>query len=126
MADRPPLPREEVQRILVRLSPLSAEGKIVLIGGQAVAWWTVFLELEDSSREIEIYASEDIDFEGAARSAQIAAELIGGEVRLPDLDHHTRTRASSCSPIPKDSGERSTSWALRWDLMRPTCAHRRS
>lgn len=89
MADRPPLPREEVQRILVRLSPLSAEGKIVLIGGQAVAWWTVFLELEDSSREIEIYASEDIDFEGAARSAQIAAELIGGEVRLPDLDHHT-------------------------------------
>ena len=57
MADRPPLPREEVQRILARLSPLSAEGKIVLIG--------------------------------AARSARLAADLIGGEVRIPGIDHNT-------------------------------------
>lgn len=89
MANRPPLPREEVQRILARLSPLSADGKIVLIGGQAVAWWTFFLGLAHGSDQVEIFTSEDIDFEGAARSAQIAAELIGGEIRLPDIDHHT-------------------------------------
>lgn len=89
MADRPPLPREEVQRILARLSPLSADGKIVLIGGQAVAWWTFFLGLADGSDKVEIFTSEDIDFEGAARSAQIAADLIGGEVRIPEFDHHT-------------------------------------
>lgn len=63
MADRPPLPREEVQRILARLSPLSAEGKIVLIGGQAVAWWTYFLGLGSTGGRIQIFTSEDIDFE---------------------------------------------------------------
>jgi hypothetical protein len=89
MAARPPLPREEVQRVLARLSPLSADGKIVLIGGQAVAWWTYFLGLAQGSAEDEIFTSEDIDFEGAARSAEIAAELIGGEVRLPRIDHLT-------------------------------------
>lgn len=89
MADRPPLPRKEVQRILARLSPLSAEGKIVLIGGQAVAWWTYFLGLGSAGGRIQIFTSEDIDFEGAARSARIAADLLGGEVRVPEIDHHT-------------------------------------
>lgn len=78
-----------MQRVLARLSPLAAEGRIVLIGGQAVAWWTYFLRLEKGRDEVEIFTSEDIDFEGAARSARIAAELLGGEVRLPSLDHHT-------------------------------------
>lgn len=89
MAKRPPLPREEVQRILARLSPLAVERRIILIGGQAVAWWTYFLGLERGAEEVEIFTSEDIDFEGAARSAKLAAELIGGEVHLPDPHHVT-------------------------------------
>lgn len=89
MASKPPLPREEVLRILARLSPLSEDRRIILIGGQAVAWWTYFLEVAEGADEVEIFTSEDIDFEGAARSAQIAAELIEGEVRLPSIDHHT-------------------------------------
>lgn len=89
MPSKPPLPREEVLRILARLSPLSEDGRIVLIGGQAVAWWTYFLKVAHGSGEVEIFTSEDIDFEGAARSAQIAAELIEGEVRLPKLGDMT-------------------------------------
>jgi hypothetical protein len=89
MAKRPPLARDEVQRVLARLSPLAVNRKIVLIGGQAVAWWTYFLELDSEANEVEIFTSEDIDFEGAARSAQLAADLIGGKVHLPDRHHVT-------------------------------------
>jgi hypothetical protein len=76
-------------RILSRLSPLAEDGRIVLIDGQAVAWWTYFLGRGDVSNRVEIFTSVDIDFEGAARSAQTAADLIGGEVRIPRVDDHT-------------------------------------
>jgi hypothetical protein len=37
VADKPPLPHEEVQRILRQLEPLIAERRVVLVGGQAVS-----------------------------------------------------------------------------------------
>lgn len=89
MVQKPPLPRTEVERILARLSPLAVSEEIVLIGGQAVAWWTYFLNLPQDQDEIEVFTSEDIDFEGAAKSASLAAELLGGEARFPDADHMT-------------------------------------
>lgn len=101
MARKPPLPREEVLWILARLSPLSEDGRIVLIGGQAVAWWTYFLKVAHGSDEIEIFTSEDIDFEGAARSARVAADLIDGEVRLPKTGEFT---PSTGKVLFKDSG----------------------
>jgi hypothetical protein len=44
MSAKPPLRHEEVQRILGLLEPLSVDRSIVLVGGQAVAFWTRFLQ----------------------------------------------------------------------------------
>ena len=89
MDEKPPLRPEEVRRILRDLSPLSDERRIILVGGQAVAFWAAFFELESPSNEEKLFTSKDIDFEGTARSARKAGELLGGEVRLATLDDHT-------------------------------------
>jgi hypothetical protein len=89
MSEKPPLRPEEVRRILRDLSPLSEERRIVLIGGQAVAFWAAFFELEAPDAEEKLFTSKDIDFEGAARSARRAGELLGGEVRIATMDDHT-------------------------------------
>ena len=125
MAQRPPLPREEVLRILARLSPLAVDHRIVLIGGQAVAWWTYFLDVADRSKELEIFTSEDIDFEGAARSAKLAADLIGGEVHFPKPHHITTSTGRSSSTTRMDFSVRSTSSDRRSALTPPTFAPQR-
>lgn len=89
MPEKPPLRPEEVRRILRELAPLSEERRIILVGGQAVAFWAAFFELKPRSSEREIFTSKDIDFEGAARSARRAGELLGGDVRIPTIDDHT-------------------------------------
>lgn len=79
MTAKPPLRHEEVQRILGLLEPLSADRSIVLVGGQAVAFWTRFLG--ERSSDIAAFApltSKDIDFEGSARAVQRTADLPGG------------------------------------------------
>jgi hypothetical protein len=89
VAEKPPLRPEEVERILRELEPLSRQRRIILIGGQAVAFWAAFFELEDPSARQKLFTSKDIDFEGASRTAREAAELLGGEVRIPEMDDHT-------------------------------------
>jgi hypothetical protein len=86
---KPPLRPEEVRRILRDLKPLSEERHIILVGGQAVAFWAAFFELEKAATEEKLFTSKDIDFEGAARSVRRAGELLGGEVRLATMDDHT-------------------------------------
>ena len=90
MTAKPPLRHEEVQRILGLLKPLSADRSIVLVGGQAVAFWTRFLQ--EHSSEIAALApltSKDIDFEGSARAVQRTAGLLGARMRLASMDDHT-------------------------------------
>lgn len=90
MTAKPPLRHEEVQRILGLLEPLSADRSIVLVGGQAVAFWTRFLG--ERSSEVAAFApltSKDIDFEGSARTVQRAADLLGARMRLASMDDHT-------------------------------------
>lgn len=89
MAEKPPLGPEEVRRVLRELAPLSEYRRIILVGGQAVAFWAVFFELTTPTAEREIFTSKDIDFEGAARSARKAGELLDGDVRIPTIDDHT-------------------------------------
>lgn len=89
MREKPPLRPEEVRRILRELAPLSEDRRIVLVGGQAVAFWAAFFKLKPRSAEQEIFTSKDIDFEGAARTARKAGELLNGEVRIPTIDDHT-------------------------------------
>lgn len=90
MASKPPLRNEEVRRILRLLAPLSATRSIVLVGGQAVAFWTRFLK--EASSEIAGLApltSKDIDFEGGARAVQRTADLLGAKMRLASMDDHS-------------------------------------
>jgi hypothetical protein len=90
MGAKPPLRHEEVQRILGLLEPLSADRSIVLVGGQAVAFWTRFLG--EHSSEVAAFAplaSKDIDFEGSARAVQRTAALLGARMRLASMDDHT-------------------------------------
>jgi hypothetical protein len=87
---KPPLADAEVLRVLKVLEPLADDRAVVLVGGQAVAFWTRFLQ--DSSSELAALAplgSKDIDFEGDARSVRRAAQLLGGRMRLPGMDDHT-------------------------------------
>jgi hypothetical protein len=87
--EKPPLRPDEVRRILRQLAPLSEERKIVLVGGQAVAFWAAFFAFERGDAEDKLFTSKDIDFEGAARSARRAGELLGGTVRLAKIDDNT-------------------------------------
>jgi hypothetical protein len=56
---------------------------------KAVAFWAAFFKLKPRPAEQEIFTSKDIDFEGAARTARRAGELLNGEVRVPTIDDHT-------------------------------------
>ena len=90
MTAKPPLRDEEVQRILGLLEPLSVDRSIVLVGGQAVAFWTRFLQ--ERSSEVAAFTplvSKDIDFEGSARAVRRAADLLTARVRLASIDDHT-------------------------------------
>jgi hypothetical protein len=90
MSAKPPLRHEEVQRILGLLEPLSLDRSIVLVGGQAVAFWTRFLR--ERSGEVAAFAplaSKDIDFEGSARAVQRTASLLGARMQLASMDDHT-------------------------------------
>jgi hypothetical protein len=59
-----------VRRILGLLEPLSADRSIVLVGGQAVVFWTRFLgERSSDVAAFTSLVSKDIDFEGSTRCA---------------------------------------------------------
>jgi hypothetical protein len=90
VAAKPPLTYEEVRRVLHLLDPLLAERRIILIGGQAVAFWARYL----APRSLELTAagaltSKDIDFEGSAQSVTRAATLLAGRPKIATLDDHT-------------------------------------
>jgi hypothetical protein len=88
--EKPPLRAEEAQRIIALLRPLTEERRIILVGGQAVAFWLRYLAPRYAEvADAEPVASKDIDFEAASRTVVLAAELIAGEPKLPDMDDHT-------------------------------------
>lgn len=78
---KPPLRTDEVERVLGLLKPLTESVEVVLVGGQALAFWSV--RFSEPAGEISVVASKDIDFEGSANSARRAAKLLGAEVMIP-------------------------------------------
>ena len=89
-AAKPPLKQSEVQRVLRVLAPLSADKRIILIGGQAVAWWARHLKPKVPGLPIgNVLTSKDLDFEGSVTAAKRAAELLDAQLRIPGLDDHT-------------------------------------
>jgi hypothetical protein len=78
---KPPLRTDEVERVLGLLRPLTESTRVVLVGGQALAFWSA--RFSEPAGEISVVASKDIDFEGSADSARRAAKLLGAEVMIP-------------------------------------------
>jgi len=76
---------------LRELQELMDEPRIIVIGGQAVAFWYRELSRRGylSGERLEPLTSKDIDFRGARRSVERAAALLGGEAKLPTMDDHT-------------------------------------
>jgi len=90
MAPKPPLRHQEVRRIIGLLQPLAVERRIVLIGGQAVAFWLRFLHPAAGDAALaDALTSKDIDFEGSAQSVRRAGELLSGRVRIATIDDST-------------------------------------
>ena len=89
MGAKPALRHEEVQRVLRLLEPLTADRRIVLVGGQAVAFWMRFFQEHGELEHDEPLASKDIDFEGSAQSVRRAAELLAGRMRIASMDDIT-------------------------------------
>ncbi len=90
MAAKPPLRHEEVQRVLRVLEPLTIDRRVVLVGGQAVAFWMRFLARRCEELALaDPITSKDIDFEGSAKSVRVAAELLGGRMKLATMDDNT-------------------------------------
>jgi hypothetical protein len=85
----PPLTLEEARRILLRLEDALAGGDAILIGGQAVALWSSYFAPLDDELDASGVASKDIDFQGSRSLLAKAADLLGGEMRIPSPDHHT-------------------------------------
>ena len=86
----PPLPPREVRRVLHRLQELTDEGHIVVVGGQAVYFWAYYF----SARQPTLLrgappTSKDLDLCGNRETVLRAAELLGGEPLLPEIDHVT-------------------------------------
>ncbi|MGH2880153.1 MAG: hypothetical protein ACRDK4_11185 [Solirubrobacteraceae bacterium] len=90
MSVKPPLADAEVLRVLKVLEPLVDDRSVVLVGGQAVAFWTRFLQARSSElAALAPLGSKDIDFEGDTNSVRRAAQLLGGRMRLPSMDDNT-------------------------------------
>lgn len=85
----PPLSIEEARRILLRLEDALADSGAILIGGQAVALWTSYFAPLADGLDNDGVASKDIDFQGSRGLLERAADLLGGEMKLPSIDHAT-------------------------------------
>jgi hypothetical protein len=87
-AKSPPLPHEEVRRILADLRQLSEKHHVVVIGGQAVYFWAYYF----SQRMPGLLSgapptSKDLDICGDKQAVVQAAKLLHGEPRLPAFEH---------------------------------------
>lgn len=76
-------------RILGLLEPLSDDRSIVLVGGQAVSFWTRFLgERSSEVGALAPMASKDFDFEGSALRSP-GGGLLAARMRSASVDDHT-------------------------------------
>lgn len=76
-----------MERILGQLEPLVSERRVVLVGGQAVAFWAEYLS--KPGLQLPVVATKDIDFEGARTIAERAGKLLGAKVQLPRAGDRT-------------------------------------
>ena len=79
-ADPPPLTPEEACVVLRQLGDLTS--RIVLVGGQALAFWAA--RYTDRFKSPGPVNSKDIDFCGLSDAVSIAARRLGGTFQVPE------------------------------------------
>lgn len=102
----PPLSLVEAERIIARLEDAVRERRVVLVGGQAVAIWTAYLQsrLADGLIGGQV-VSGDIDFLGKAEDVRLAGKLLGGQIQLAKWEDRT-TLAGVAIFLDSDGHER--------------------
>lgn len=72
----------EAERLVTLVAPAIAEHDLVLIGGQAVAFWQAQLQVHLPAAARQVVASKDLDFQGRdTHAVEAAAGLLGGEAQ---------------------------------------------
>jgi hypothetical protein len=85
-----PLSLAKAERIIALLEDVVRERSVVLIGGQAVAIWTAYLQSRLTNGLVAAHVvSGDIDFLGNADDARRAAKMLGGRVKLAKWEDRT-------------------------------------
>lgn len=88
-ADPPPLGLDDVSELLDRIGDLGQEPDIVLVGGQALAFWASVIGDREPAARAAVNATADIDFQATGRYVALVADRLGGEARLPTIDEST-------------------------------------
>lgn len=83
--------------MLLRLGDATQD--IVLIGGQAIAFWANYYNLADRP-----LTSKDIDFCGGKQAARLCAIRLHGAVSVPDMDKDPATPNSALVKFVDDKG----------------------
>jgi hypothetical protein len=98
-----PLSLEEAERIIARLDDVVREPNVVLIGGQAVAIWTAYLQSRLTDGLVAAHVvSGDIDFLGNGDDARRAAKILDGRVKLAKWED--RTTLEGVATLPRQRG----------------------
>lgn len=94
--DPPPLTPAEASVVLQQLGDLTT--RIVLVGGQALAFWAD--RYADRFQPLGPVNSKDIDFCGLEDSVAIAAGRLGGTFQVPEPFYRGPERHVGC---PRDA-----------------------
>jgi hypothetical protein len=82
VAEPPPLTVAATRAVIARLGELTDE--IVLVGGQAVAFWADYYHARESVAAVGPVNSRDIDFCGPSQAALRCAAKLGGRAKVPE------------------------------------------
>jgi hypothetical protein len=82
----PPFDLEEVHALLARMRDVVSDRHVVLVGGQALAFWAAQIAPYDATAAAAISSSVDIDFQARPSDARRAAAQLDVEVRIPTID----------------------------------------
>ncbi|MGE4426998.1 MAG: hypothetical protein AB7G37_11155 [Solirubrobacteraceae bacterium] len=84
-----PFALEDVAELIDRLGDLSDLDDIVLVGGQALAFWAALVADREPVAARAIGATVDVDFQAPMHRVREVAARLGGEARLPSIDEVT-------------------------------------
>ena len=83
----------DLDLLFTALSRLPNPGSIILIGGQSLSFWVDYFDIPMPRLE-SLYLTQDADFLGTHRDAELLAKELGAEIRLATMDDNTSNLAT--------------------------------